>query len=320
VRVFFKEKFPVSKKMFATIIDLKYFKFMNICKKQKKLLFILYIILLSAPLTIIACYTHHRPVPSYTICDISYGPDKENTMDISLPEGRTGATPVIILVHGGAWTGGDKSDLSFLRGYFFKKGFASFSVNYRLARIEGTGLRNILDDIDSIISFVKEKSGFWTYSRDVIFLAGHSAGAHIALLYSFSRAPEGAIRGLVSFCGLADLIDPELEKFLSRMHENEKIPLFAKKPFDRIGFIAGPDIKMRIACSPQFITRDISVLLFCGKMDDLIPWTQSENLHKKMKERGFDSTLYVYPAMGHDITPYYGKIMKITEKWIRNRM
>jgi hypothetical protein len=32
-----------------------------------------------------------------------------------------------------------------------------------------------------------------------------------------------------------------------------------------------------------------------------------------MKERGFDSTLYVYPDMGHDITPHYGEIMKITE-------
>jgi acetyl esterase/lipase len=277
-----------------------------------------YIILFSAMLVIVAGCKPHKPLLSYTISDIPYGPDKENTMDISLPEGRTGDTPVIILVHGGAWTGGDKSDFSYLREYLSRKGFAAFAINYRLARIKGSGLRNILDDMDYVIAYVKEKSDDWTFSRDVIFITGHSAGGHIALLYSFSRAAEGAIRGVISYCGLADLTDPDLEMSLNRLQDNNST--HAKKPFDRIGFLTGPDRSMRIAYSPQFITRDIPVILFCGKMDDIIPWRQSENLHKKMKERGFDSTLYVYPDMGHDITPYYEKIMKITEQWIRDRV
>ena len=292
---------------------------MKIIKKQKgSVLFVSCMILFSAMLAIIAGCNPHRPLPSFTICDIPYGPDKENTMDISLPEGRTADTPVIILVHGGAWTGGDKNDFSFLRRYFSDRGYAAISVNYRLARIKGTGMRNILDDMDYVIAYVKEISDDWTFSREVIFLTGYSAGGHIALLYSFSRATGGTIRGVVSYCGLADLTDPDLEISLSRMHEKGS-PL-AKKPFDRIGFVTGPDRNMRIAYSPQFITRDIPVLLVCGKMDDIIPWSQSGNLHKKMKEQGFDSTLHVYPKMGHDITPYYGEIMKITEQWIRDRM
>ncbi len=282
-----------------------------------------FIIIFSAVLITVTGCKPDGLLPSYTICDIPYGTDKENTLDISLPKGRTLATPVIILIHGGAWTSGDKSDFSYLRDYFSRKGFAVFSINYRLARINGTGLRNILDDIDSVIKFVKEKSGLLTFSKDSIFLTGHSAGGHIALLYPLSRVTDGSIRGIVSFCGISDLTDPELEKFLIRMHENEnkkkKVPLLENRSFDLIGFIAGPDRKKRIAYSPQFIIRDIPILLFCGKMDDIIPWTQSENLHKEMKERGFDSTLYVYPDMGHDITPYYSEIMKITEQWILDR-
>ena len=275
------------------------------------------VILLSAALAVTVCTTG-KPVPSYILTDVRYGPDRENTMDISLPGGRTEATPVIILIHGGAWTGGDKSDFTFLRGYFYDRGYAVFSANYRLAVTEGTGLKNILQDMESIMSFVQDKSGEWAYSRNVIFLAGHSAGGHIALLYSFTRAPEGTIRGVVSFCGLADLTDPELEMSLARMHENETGPV--KKPFDRIGFISGPDRNMRRLYSPQFFISNIPVLLFHGKKDTIIPWRQSENLHKKMIERGFDSTLYLYPDMGHDISPYYGKIMKITEDWIKERI
>lgn len=294
-------------------------------KKQKSIVSSLaYIFLFSVILIIFPGCKPDGQLPSYTVSDISYGPDKENTLDISLPEGRTADTPVIILIHGGAWTGGDKSDFAYLRKYFSRKGFAVFSVNYRLARVEGSGLRNILEDMDSVISYVKEKSGTFTFSKDAVFLAGHSAGGHIALLYPFSRGTMGSIRGVVSFCGIADLTDPELEKFLVHMHENQsknkKGSLPGNKSFDRIGFVAGMEREKRIAYSPQFILRDIPVILFCGKMDDIIPWTQSENLHKKMKERGFDSTLHVYPDMGHDITPYYGEIMKITEQWIRDRM
>ena len=291
---------------------------MKINKKQKSSVpFQAYIILFSAMLAIAAGCKPHMPLTAQAICDIQYGPYKENTLDISLPEGRTGSTPVIILVHGGAWTGGDKSDFSFLRGYLSDRGFAAISVNYRLARVKGTGISNILDDMGYVIAYVKEKSYYWTFSRDIIFLTGYSAGGHIVLLYSFSRAAEGTIRGVVSYCGLTDLTDPDLEMSLRRMNENET-PL-AKKSFDRIAFVTGPDRNMRIADSPLFITRDIPVLLICGKMDEIIPWTQSENLHKKMKEQGFDSTLHVYPDMGHDITSYYGKIMKITEEWIRDR-
>lgn len=277
-----------------------------------------FIIFFSAVLTIIPSCKYKKTLPSSTIRDVSYGPDKENTMDISLPENRTAATPVIILIHGGAWTGGDKNDLSFLREYFSDRGFAVFSANYRLAAVEGTGLKNILDDIGNAVEYVRNKSSYWTYSPGLMFIAGYSAGGHIALLYSFSSPPRSSVRGVISYCGLSDLTDPELEIFLKRMQRNELSA--AKRSFDRIGFIAGPDRNARIGYSPRFITRDIPVLLFCGKKDIIIPWSQSENLHKKMKERGFDSTLYVYPDMGHDMTPYYGEIVKITEQWMRDRI
>lgn len=292
---------------------------MKIIKNQNTLkASIRYKIIFIILLAVLAGCKPQNPLPALTIRDIQYGPDKENTMDISLPGGRTVTTPAIILIHGGAWTGGDKSDFSFLRGYFSDRGFAAFSVNYRLAKNEGTGIKDIIDDMDLVTVYIKEKSAYWTYSRDVIFLIGHSAGGHIALLYSFSRSTGGTVRGVVSYCGIADLTDPALEKYIRRMHLYEN-PI-SKKPFDRISFVAGRDRNARKAFSPQFITQDMPVLLICGKKDLIIPWRQSDNLHRKMKERGFDSTLYVYPDMGHDITPHYGEIIKNTEQWIRDRI
>jgi len=43
----------------------------------------------------------------------SYGPHERNKIDILLPAGRsTSKTKILVLIHGGGWIGGDKSDFS----------------------------------------------------------------------------------------------------------------------------------------------------------------------------------------------------------------
>ncbi|MEO5961347.1 MAG: hypothetical protein ABIZ49_13710, partial [Opitutaceae bacterium] len=71
--------------------------------------------------------------------DIEYGnaAGESLKLDAYVPEG-TGPFPAVILVHGGGWTGGDKSGGP-RKGYMApmhepleKAGFAWFSINYRL--------------------------------------------------------------------------------------------------------------------------------------------------------------------------------------------
>ena len=53
------------------------------------------------------------PVAASTQLNFSYGADPLQKMDVYLPEGRSAAsTKMIILVHGGAWTQGGKSDFT----------------------------------------------------------------------------------------------------------------------------------------------------------------------------------------------------------------
>lgn len=264
-----------------------------------------------------AC-TPQAHLPSYTMYDISYGADPQNMVDISLPEGRTRETPVVILIHGGAWISGDKSDFSFLREYLASRGYAVFAANYRLARITGTGFEDILDDIQRIIAFGKKKSREWTFSSETVFLAGHSAGGHIALLYAFTRDSGGAVRGVIAYCSPTDLTDPALKQSFDRLQMKDTPP--GKEPFDLISFMTGPDPSLRREYSPVFIIKNVPVILFCGKQDKTIPWHQSAELHKKMKELGYDSTLCVYPDMGHDMTMHYKKIINKTEQWLRKRI
>ena len=59
--------------------------------------------------------TTENPVVEATyLLDENYGNDSKQQYDIYLPQGRTIDTPVVILVHGGFWSGGDKSDMNLL--------------------------------------------------------------------------------------------------------------------------------------------------------------------------------------------------------------
>src|SRR6476620_12396755 len=70
-------------------------------------------------LLLVACsknQTDQLPDPTLTAqqyADLSYGSDPSQKMDVYLPAGRsTDSTKMIVMVHGGAWTLGDKTDFA----------------------------------------------------------------------------------------------------------------------------------------------------------------------------------------------------------------
>ena len=69
---------------------------------------------------------------TYSIMDLK--------LDIYYPENNTKRKPAILLIHGGAFQGGDKTDANIvnLANYFASRGWVAFSINYRLRRNIGT--------------------------------------------------------------------------------------------------------------------------------------------------------------------------------------
>ncbi len=62
-------------------------------------------------------------LPEQTLMNIAYGDDSLQKMDVYLPANRRDSTKVLFLIHGGAWTGGDKIDFNAL---CTKRGSTSF--------------------------------------------------------------------------------------------------------------------------------------------------------------------------------------------------
>jgi arylformamidase len=135
--------------------------------------------------------------------DIRYGAGEKQTLDAHRPA-KAGA-PILLFIHGGFWRALDKSDHSFIAPAFVEAGACFVNLNYDLCP------KVTLDDI------VREaREGLaWVWRNAVrlggdpnrLFIAGHSAGAHLcALLLAHDWTAEGlpadAIKGAACLSGI----------------------------------------------------------------------------------------------------------------------
>ena len=73
---------------------------------------------------------------SVTYTNVEFGSDSRQMMDIFLPAGRTvNTTKTIVVIHGGAWTSGDKSEMTEVVDSLKRRlpNYAFINLNYRLA-------------------------------------------------------------------------------------------------------------------------------------------------------------------------------------------
>src|SRR5262245_61972950 len=64
--------------------------------------------------------------------DVAYGKDDKQKLDVYSPKDAKGL-PVVVYVHGGEWTKGDKAEVSYKPKFFTENGVVFVSVNYRLS-------------------------------------------------------------------------------------------------------------------------------------------------------------------------------------------
>lgn len=114
--------------------------------------------------------------------DLPYGTDPLQKVDVYLPEKTTGA-PIILMVHGGAWQIGDKSNAGTVLNKIKRwcpQGFIFVSVNYRLVPTAGPIDQAI--DVAKALAFVQSQAKSWGGDANRCILMGHSSGAHLVSL------------------------------------------------------------------------------------------------------------------------------------------
>lgn len=118
------------------------------------------------------------------IKNIPYASGERHTLNLFLPKHRK-VEKVLMFIHGGTWQYGDKDQYDFIGQALARRGIACVVVNYRL--FPETSYPGFVNDIAHALKWLQTSGEHYGLDGAPLFLMGHSAGAHIALLASLDR-------------------------------------------------------------------------------------------------------------------------------------
>ncbi len=151
--------------------------------------------------------------------DLPYGPEERHRLDVWRGPGAGPGAPVILYVHGGAWTMGDKREQGRpMLHEFVARGWIAVSCNYRLAPRHPWPAQ--IEDVVLSLSWIKREIAALGGDPDRVVISGGSAGGHLAALVALAAAdpawrPEGtedldlSVRGAIPFYGVLEMTGDE---------------------------------------------------------------------------------------------------------------
>lgn len=228
--------------------------------------------------------------------------------------------PLLIYIHGGGFTGGDKTaDKALDFGeYFSKRGYVVASINYRLGKEKpGTTTDNFqtvymaTQDCKSAVRYLKSKSSEYCLDTSAFYVTGTSAGATLALLcvYWDQEEADQAVNQTAFFGSL-----------------------------DTSSGNAGYSSQLNSAVICWGGITDTTWLqgetepnlLFHGTLDPTIPYTEGYNpdsvylyggfiIHRASVEYGLESYLKPFEGFGHGVdhnTPEFDTLLTMTDTFL----
>ena len=214
--------------------------------------------------------------------DIGYKETEERMLflDIYRKKNILDPAPLIIFIHGGSWTKGDKMDYLIYLLSYAEKGYVTASLSYRFA--QEAKFPAALEDVICGIKWLKANGIEYGIDSSNVALVGGSAGSHLALLAAYTMGGpynsgncdnDGAsprVNAVVNFYGPTDLTT----KYAISRDET--------KFFLGLDYKDNPE-KYLVASPVHFVTPDDPpTMTFIGTLDELVPVNQAEILNETL--------------------------------------
>lgn len=178
---------------------------------MKQLFFIAGAIVLSAcsPLGVLSSASpdEHRQ----ELTGIAYGPGPRQQLDIYLPEPATGDAPMVVFFYGGGWRNGERSKYAFVASSLTRLGYVVVIPDYRV--YPEVRFPAFVEDAAAAVAWAQRNARDHGADPARLFVAGHSAGAHLASLlalddrYLAAHGIEASeLRGWIGLSGPYDFL------------------------------------------------------------------------------------------------------------------
>jgi len=125
--------------------------------------------------------------------DISYGNHPLQKYDVFYQENSKN-NPLLIYVHGGGWTQGDKSYFNAFCRQYADRGFTTVSINYRLMELPKIGMNEMVKDIKEAIEHIFSHASNYFADVNTTLLMAESAGAQLAYIATTKLSQKEKIK------------------------------------------------------------------------------------------------------------------------------
>jgi acetyl esterase/lipase len=222
--------------------------------------------------------------------------------------GAASGVPCVIVVHGGGWDGGDRSQLRDLNRYLAATGYAVAAIDYRLA--PASRYPAPLDDLREAMAYLRRHAAELGIDPRRFVLLGRSAGGQIAQQAAYTFKDPG-IRGVIAFYSPADMVFG---------YANPVNPLILDSKALMDHYLGPPPgDAARFAPTSPLVAADSSApptLLLHGRPDVIVSILHSEHLCGKLRSLGVPCFLvdlpwathgfdYVFRGPGSQISLYF---------------
>jgi acetyl esterase/lipase len=232
----------------------------------------------------------------------SNGSSRHSGVEVATAERR----PAVIVVHGGGWRSGERSDFPSWNAWLADEGYVVFDIDYRLS--PPPTWQDAPSDVACAVSWVKENAAQYGVNPERIALLGRSAGGHLALLaaYTEGRATPtpGCAAHNVQDTGVAAVAALYPPTDLSRLSSMGYLGGMDSFLGGTLGTVPGryrhlsPVARVDPGDPPTFLAH--------GGDDRIVPPGESELLAERLRQAGVPYCLVKLPWANHTFDFLWG--------------
>ncbi|MDE3089525.1 MAG: alpha/beta hydrolase, partial [Chloroflexota bacterium] len=213
--------------------------------------------------------------------------------------------PILVNVHGGSWSGGDKRSSETLEDVpeLLARGYLVAAVNYRLAPKYRFPAQ--IEDLKCAIRFLRQNAATFNLDPAHVGTWGCSAGGHLAALLGLTNPRDGfdgsgeyanessRVQAVVTISGPTDFS-------LAHYNDGSRADTLARV----FGTTSITDTRITRASPVNYVSkRAPPFFILGGDQDNVVPLAHAEELYRRLKDAGADVSLLVVKNGHHCLPP-----------------
>ena len=242
--------------------------------------------------------------------DISYGDKESNKFDLYVPKDNSKEHyGLIVYLHAGGFTSGDKSDDEEILKWLCSKGYVTAGINYTLRTDENdASVYSQSIEIKEAMPIVVEGAKKLGYNLNEMAISGGSAGGTLAMLYAYRDVEQSPIpvKMMFEMVGPSSFFAEDWDSYGLHVSKEAAAGLFGvmlgnEIDKEKIGTDELQEIMKPISAYAWVNENSVPSVIAYGKYDKMCPFKTARHLVDALKENNVDYKYFEAPHPGHGL-------------------